>query len=139
MENLDAQPFRGMFDRVSSRWTGLLTWDFTARDTNVAASRLFAHLDQFTSEARLSGHVFLTTIELDAECGRFPEMLAAYFCLASWDYRRRFYGAPLLKGDSEETHVVGRLTFDAEPGETAKVLAYNGGLRWARGWPSDEF
>ena len=104
--------------------------EFRGSDSNESARQMFACMDRLFEIVHQSGYVFLNTIELDVDCGRYPEMVAAYFCDRDWDYVKRFFIASIDKVERTEMYVVGRLTFEAAPGQTARVLAHNGGLRW---------
>jgi hypothetical protein len=48
-------------------------WDFYESDLNESARALFRRLDDVFHILKADGHVFLSTIELEAEVGRFPE------------------------------------------------------------------
>ena len=41
---------------------------------------MFVCMDRLVEIVRQPGYVFLNTIELDVDCGRFPEVVAAFFC-----------------------------------------------------------
>jgi hypothetical protein len=130
MDGNSSQFFSGIFDRDAPGQAGVFTWQFREPDLNESADRMFAHLDRLIEETRRRGYVLLNTIELDVEAGRFPDVVAAYFSLPGWDYRKRFFVASMFKGVPEELYTVGRLTFEVEVGQTAQVLAQNGGFRW---------
>ena len=74
-------------------------------------------------------HVFLVSIELDAQAGRFPDVLLQYSRDVDRDDRRAFFVAPIRHLDGEG-YPVGRLTFEAEAGDLARVLDQDGGIRW---------
>ena len=123
-------PLSDMFDRRDPAAVGSFKREFRGSDSNESARQMFACMDRLFEIVRQSGYVFLNTIELDVDCGRYPEMVAAYFCDRDWDYVKRFFIASIDKGERTEMFAVGRLTFEAAPGQTARVLAHNGGLRW---------
>jgi hypothetical protein len=75
--------FAGLF-RTDSRHAARtfdrgLRWDFDENNLNEAARALFRHLDKIFNILRAPDHVFLSSIELDAEAGRFPELMVQYF------------------------------------------------------------
>ena len=80
-----------------------------------------------------SEDVFLGTIELDVEAGRFPDVLVSFFGDAAWDYTTRFYVAPICKEERPSAYVVGVLVFEMSTGQLARLLALNDGLRWGAG------
>ena len=122
--------FGDMFDRRDPAGVGSFKREFHGSDSNVSARQLFAYVDGLVESLRQPGYVFLNTIELDVDCGRFPEVVAAYFADRDWDYAKRFFVASIYKGEQTEMYAVGRLTFEVVLGQTARVLAQNGGLRW---------
>ena len=119
-----------MFDRRDPAAIGSFMREFRGSDSNESARQMFAYMDRLVEIVRQPGYVFLNTIELDVDCGRFPEVVAAYFCDRDWDYVKRFFVASIDNGERTEMYAVGRLTFEAALGQTARVLAQNGGFRW---------
>jgi hypothetical protein len=107
-----------------------LRWEFRGADSNDSAKALFRHVDRVFEILELRGHTFLTSVELDAEPGRFPEVLLQYFRDDAWDDTKAFFVAPIQHTSGERGIPVGRLTFESEPGQLARVLRQNGGLRW---------
>jgi hypothetical protein len=79
MVEMSEQAFGGMFDR--KRPAGALSFkrEFRGSDSNESAKQMFAYVDRLFEAVRQPGYVFLSTIELEVECGRFPEVVAAYF------------------------------------------------------------
>jgi hypothetical protein len=68
-------PFDGLF-RTDTRHGARVfnsgnRWDFDEADLNESAKALFRHLDRLFEILRVPSFVFLSTIELDAEAGRF--------------------------------------------------------------------
>jgi hypothetical protein len=122
--------FGGMFDRKRPAGAGSFKREFRGSDSNQAAKQMFAYVDRLFEIVRRPGYVFLNTIELDVECGRFPEVVAAYCADPNWDYAKRFFVASIHKGEPTEMYTVGRLTFEADLGQTERVLAQNDGFRW---------
>lgn len=126
-------PFNGLFQvqtlgaRRSDGWS---RWDFPADDLNRSASQLFHHLDRVFAILNAHEFAFLSTIELDAEAGRFPDVLAQYFRDEAWADSQSFYVAPIESVPTASGYPVGRLTFEAVPGQTLRVLGQNGGFRW---------
>jgi hypothetical protein len=118
-----------MFDWACPADVGSVRWRFDGKDLNESARRMFVKTDQLMRELDVPDHVFLSTIELDVDAGRFPEVLVAYFGHASWDWNKRFFIAPIEKL-TRDGYAVGRLTFEAEVGQLADVLALNSGFRW---------
>jgi len=128
-------PFDGLF-RTDTRhgarvFNSGYRWDFDEADLNESAKALFRHLDRLFEILQMPSFVFLSTIELDAEAGRFPDVLAQYFRDPDWTDAQSFFVGPIKHTVNEWP--VGRLTFEATPGQTARVLAQNGGLRWGAG------
>ena len=114
-------------------FAGGFRWDFDAVDLNESAKALFRHLDRVFEVLRTPAFVFLSTIELDAEAGRFPDVLVQYFRDPDWADTQSFFIAPIKRTGGDSAYAVGRLTFEATAGQTARVLAQNGGLRWGAG------
>ena len=104
-------------------------WGFPAADSNAAARALFRHLDAVMSILSTPGQVFLTTIELDVSLDRFPDALSQYFRDVDSSGERQFFVGSIRNTHGPES-AVGRLTFQAEPGDAIKVLDFNGGIRW---------
>ena len=130
-------PFAGLFrtDTIhgARAFEGGVRWDFDEADLNECARALFRHLDQVFDILRAPGFVFLSTIELDAETGRFPDVLAQYFRDPHWADTQSFFVAPIKRTGNDASYAVGRLTFEATPGQTVRVLGQNGGFRWGAG------
>jgi hypothetical protein len=91
---------------------------------------MFEFVDELLEVVREPDYVVLNTIELDVEAGRFPDVVAAYFAQPDWGYSNRFFIAEMSNMGPRETYAVGRLTFEAGPGQTAQVLGQDGGFRW---------
>jgi len=70
-------------------------------------------------------HTFLTTIELDVERGRFPEVLLQYLWDEATTEEDALFVAPIRGARS-----CGRLTFESRIGQVARVLRYDEGWRW---------
>jgi hypothetical protein len=104
-------------------------WDFPSSDLNESARSLFRRLDSIFETLHHPNHAFLTSIELDAEAGRFPDLLAQYFHELTDAESRTFFVAP-IRHLAGEGYPVGRLTFAAEPDDLARVLRQDGGIRW---------
>ena len=130
-------PFDGLF-RTDTRhgarvFDAGFRWDFDEADLNESARALFRHLDRVFDILRTPGFVFLSTIELDAEAGRFPDVMAQYFRDPDWADTQSFFVAPIKRTGSDTIYAVGRLTFEAASGQTVRVLGQNGGFRWGAG------
>ncbi len=127
-------PFGGLFQTPSlvstRRVDGGLSWDFSAGDLNDSAKALFRHLDRLFETLKTPDFVFLSTIELDVETGRFPDVVAQYFRDEAWDYDHAFFVAPMKHAAAATYSPVGRLTFETVAGQTVRVLGQNGGFRW---------
>jgi hypothetical protein len=93
---------------------GGFRWDFDEVDLNESARALFRHLDRVFEILRRPGFVFLSTIELDAEAGRFPDVLVQYFRDPDWVDTQSFFVAPIKRTGSDSAYAVGRLTFPDE-------------------------
>jgi hypothetical protein len=127
-------PFDGLF-RTDTRHAARtfdrgFRWDFDEKDLNESARALFRHLDKIFNILRAPDYVFLSSIELDAEAGRFPDLLVQYFRDEAWDYTQSYFVAPIKQTRRDNEYAVGRLTFEAAPGQMVRVLAQNGGVRW---------
>jgi hypothetical protein len=127
-------PFGGLF-RTESRHVARtydqgFQWDFYEEDLNEAARVLFRRLDEIFDILSAPDFVFLSSIELDAEAGRFPELLVQYFRDDAWADTHSYYVAPMKRLGRDSAYATGRLTFEAAPGQTVRVLAQNSGLRW---------
>jgi hypothetical protein len=109
---------------------GGFRWDFDEEDLNESARALFHHLDQVFNILQAPGFAFLSTIELDAEAGRFPHVLEQYFCDPDWADTQSYYVGPIKRLGSECNFGLGRLTFEAMPGQTHRVLSLNDGFAW---------
>jgi hypothetical protein len=131
-------PFGGLFrsDTVHAPRTfdSGFRWEFyDETDLNESARALFHHLDSVFRTLSAPGYMFLSSIELDAEAGRFPDVLAQYFRDDEWDYSQSYFVAPIKRVGSTDEYSTGRLTFEALPGQTVRALAQNGGFRWGAG------
>jgi hypothetical protein len=104
-------------------------WEFPAGDLNTSAKALFRHLDRVFEILKTPECAFLSTIELDVEEGRFPDVLTQYFRDDAQSETHSFFVAPIKSTPASGTSV-GRLTFEAVPGQTVRVLGQNGGFRW---------
>src|SRR5437763_12733107 len=124
-------PFNGLFRtdtvHLPRRFEGGLRWNFPGQDLNTAAKAMFCHLDQVFEILRRPQFAFLSTIELDAEAGRFPEVLVQYFRDEAWADTQSFFVAPIKRTSKSSEYAVGRLTFEAAQGQTIRVLDQNGG------------
>jgi len=89
---------------------------------------MFRHLDRVFEILNAREFAFLSTIELDVTEGRFPDLLARYFRDEDWADTHSFFVAPIKNTSS--SYPFGRLTFEAVPGQTSRVLGQNGGFRW---------
>jgi hypothetical protein len=124
-------PFNELF-RARTGST-VLHWDFPSDDLNESALELFRHADRLFELLNRSGFVFLSTIELDADAGRFPDVLAQYFRDEVWAYTQSYFVAPIRRIGPGTLYDMGRLTFEALPGQTQRVLAQDRGFRWGAG------
>jgi hypothetical protein len=125
-------PFGGLFQGnlpLALHSEGGLQWDFPASDLNTSAKALFRHLDRVFEILKTPEFAYLSTIELDVEVGRFPDVLAQYFSDEAWVDTHSFFVAP-IKSTPASGYAIGRLTFEAVPGQTVRVLGQNGGFRW---------
>jgi hypothetical protein len=107
-------PFNGLFKTDGHLFDGGFRWDFDHSDLNESAKALFHHLDRVFEILRAPGFAFLSTIELDAEPGRFPEVLSQYFWDPDWADTQSFFVAAIARTAKESTYPVGRLTFEAK-------------------------
>lgn len=91
---------------------------------------MFAQVEVLQQRLQAPGFVFLTTVELDVEAGRFPEVFAAYISHTRWTHASRFVVSPLVKADAGEYGIEGRLTFDSTEIPVGDILSLNSGFRW---------
>jgi len=127
-------PFDGLF-RADTRHAARtfdrgFRWDFDQKDLNESARALFRHLDKIFNILRGPDYVFLSSIELDVEAGRFPDLLVQYFRDEAWTDSQSYFVAPIKQTRRDSEYAVGRLSFEASTGQTVRVLAQNGGFRW---------
>jgi hypothetical protein len=125
-----AEQFGSVLNRQAPAAVGLRRWEFLERDLNESARRTFAHLDLVRRHCARPGAVFLDTVELDAEFGRFPDVVAAFFAHPNWSHATRFFIEPMENAGPGDLGVVGRITFEAAGIPLTAVLAFNGGFRW---------
>jgi hypothetical protein len=127
-------PLGGLFQAngatLAPGFDGGLRWDFPASDLNKSARSLFRHLDRVFDILQARECVFLSTIELDVEAGRFPDVVAQYFRDEPWADTQSFFVAPIKSTNRSNSFPIGRLTYEAIPGQTVRVLGQNGGFRW---------
>lgn len=117
--------FEDLFMAGETRPNSSLRWTFGRHDLNDSARALFAHLDQVFAVLESDRHTFLTTIELDVERGRFPEVLLQYFGDEATADEDAVFVAPI-----HGVRSCGRLTFESRIGQVARVLRYDEGWRW---------
>jgi hypothetical protein len=103
---------------------------FIDTDLNKSAHRLFAYIDRVLATVTDPRYVLLTTVELDMEKTRFPDLLASFFSDPDWDYSRRYFLGSVCKADAEDSYRHGHLTIESVIGQAARLLAFNGGIRW---------
>jgi hypothetical protein len=122
--------FLQIFDTPGA--AGPLTRSFDAgRGGEHNVKQLFRYIDDVMRHSALDGYVHLTTIELDLDAGRFPEVVQTYFSSVEWDYRERYCLGEVCKADAADTFRHGRLTFEAHPALTWRLLTNEAGyLRW---------
>jgi hypothetical protein len=130
MRKSPGEQFGSVLNRETPARVGLRRWEFRERDLNDSARRTFAHLDLIRQQCQRPGAVFLDTVELDAEAGRFPDLVAAFFAQPNWSYQTRFFVEPMESTGPGDRCVVGRITFDATVIPLTAVLALNRGFRW---------
>jgi hypothetical protein len=124
-------PFYKLFD-VRTEST-VMHWEFLSDDLNESARELFRHIDDLFKLLNQNGFVFLSTIELDADAGRFPDVLVQYFRDEVWADTQSYFIAPIRRIGPGSLYPIGRLTFEASPGQIQRVLAQNRGFRWGAG------
>ena len=118
--------FRQLFNAEKSlRDYPGLTWKFGRRDLNESARDLLLHLDRVLEILAADSCMFLSTIELDVERGRFPEVLLQHLWDETVSDSDAIFVAPINRIGSP-----GRLTFETRPGQIARALRYNDGWRW---------
>lgn len=125
-----AEQFGAVLNRAAPARAGLWRWAFQARDLNDSARRMFAHLDLVRHQCGRPGSVFLDTVELDANAGRFSDVVSAFFAHPEWSYQTRFFIEPMENVGPGDVGVVGRITFEIGGVPLPAVLALNDGFRW---------
>src|SRR5262249_38689663 len=132
--NLDETAFDGLFladvRHGPFTATGRACWDFDTADLNDAARAVFQHLDRRFGGLQRADSVFLATIELDAEAGRFPDGRAQYFHDSVWAYMESYYVGPISRIGPGDIGGIGRLTFEGTAGQISRALGQSGGFRW---------
>ena len=125
-----AEQFGAVLNRAAPARAGLWRWAFQARDLNDSARRMFAHVDLVRQQCRRPGSVFLDTVELDADAGRFPDVVSGFFAHPEWSSGTRFFIQPMEHIGPGDLGVVGRLTFEAGAIPLPALLAVKDGFRW---------
>jgi hypothetical protein len=125
-----AKQFGSVLNIEAPAGAGLRRWAFQAPDLNESARRMFAHLDLVRQQCQRPGSVFLDTVELDANAGRFPDVVSALFAHPDWSHGTRFFIEPMEKAGPGDVGVVGRITFEASGIPLAAVLALGDGFLW---------
>ena len=124
-------PFHELFSARTE--STVVHWEFPSDDLNESARELFRHVDRLFESLNQSGFVFLSTIELDADAGRFPDVLVQYFRDEVWAHTQSYFIAPIRRIGPGNLYAMGRLTFEAPPGQIRRVLAQDCGFRWGAG------
>lgn len=113
--------FGGIFDPAVPGRGGEASWQWRDHDLNLAATKMLTHVDRMLERFSDVDAVWLGTIELDLEPGRFPEVLAAF-------------ASDRARNDSERFSVledsIGALTCELRVGRLRRLLAVDGGYRW---------
>jgi hypothetical protein len=123
-------PFGGILDRAMPGRGGHAWWRWDDPDLNRAAAMLLTHVDRILERFSDRGDVWLATIELDLEEGRFPDVFAAFFSDPTWDHTTRFSVPQIVKASSEESAETGALVCELGAGRLRQLLSINGGFRW---------
>jgi hypothetical protein len=87
-------------------------------------------VDVVSERFALPGYVFLDTLELDVDQGRFPEAFASFIADEAWDYSSRFFVADIRKPERAEVYCIGQLTFEHGAGQLGRILQVGDGIRW---------
>ena len=125
MSEPDRLPLSGLFDLAAPGAGRDLKRSFIDADLNNSVRGLLAYLDKLFSVAAEPGWVFLTTIENDAEAGRFPEVLRNFFTLGGVQVR--------------ESAVMQAVTLNPFNVADATQLASLARLAWAASRDLDKF
>jgi hypothetical protein len=91
-------PFGGIFDGSAPRRGGQASWQWRDFDLNLAATKMLTHVDRMLERFLDVDAVWLGTIELDLEPGRFPEVFAAFVSDPERDDNERFCVPEILDG-----------------------------------------
>jgi hypothetical protein len=97
---------------------------------NGLATRTLSEIDRLVEAAHETSAVSLITVELEVDPGGFGELLMNYLDAPLWDYRDRFFIAPIAKTDTDVAYRIGRLTFEAHVGQLATTIRKNTAFRW---------
>lgn len=117
-------PFAGIFDPTVPGRGGHVSWQWRDFDLNLAATKMLTHVDRMLERFSDVDAVWLGTIELDVESGRFPEMFAAFVSDPEKDDSERFYVPEILDGS------FGALICELRVGRLKRLLELDGGYRW---------
>jgi hypothetical protein len=123
-------PFSGLFNLRRPGVGRDRNWTFGVVDLHDSVRRMQSHLDQLLVVAAEPGWVFLTTVENDAQAGRFPEVLRNFFAGEFWSTHARYFVGSMGHTTTGPARVVGRLTFETRPGQLAALVGYNEGFSW---------
>jgi hypothetical protein len=85
---------------------------------------MLTHVDRILERFSEVDDVWLGTIELDVDPGRFPEVFAAFVSDPERDDSERFYVPEILDGS------FGTLVCELRVGRLKRLLGVHGGYRW---------
>lgn len=105
-------------------------WESVGKDSNERATRLLEIVSVIQKLYSAPGSVFLSTIEIEMEAGKYPTILAAYFEDPEWSFANRFCCERACKTGRDEAVTVGHFTFEDSGGVMGRLLRSTLGLRW---------
>jgi hypothetical protein len=123
-------PFGGIFDVARPGRGGHAWWRCDDPDLNRAAGMLLSRVDRILEQFADADQVWLATIELDLQKGRFPDLFASFFSDPTRNDETRFCVPQILKDSIESSADVGTLVCELCPGRLRGLLACEGGFRW---------
>ena len=105
-------------------------WESVGKDNSERAIRLLEIVSAIQKLYSAPESVFLSTIEIEMEAGKYPTILAAYFEDPEWSFANRFCCERACKTGRDETVTVGHFTFEDSGGVMGRLLRGTLGLRW---------
>lgn len=80
------------------------------------------HLPRILTALVARDQTILATVEADVDAGNFGRFVCEYFQDEHWDYDHLYCVPELLKIDRRNSFLVGRITFEADPGLLTRLV-----------------